>query len=159
MVEPVLTLILLGALCGLAVIDAQTFRLPDWLTLPLAAAGLAAAWILGLPVWLHALGAVLGYAVLAGLELVYKRVRGRDGLGRGDAKLLAAGGAWCGALALPIILLVASTAGLLFVFALRLIGGRPVSGATRIAFGPFIALAIASAWILQRAGAGWMLGI
>ena len=85
------------ALLALAWIDWDSMLLPDALTLPLIPAGLLAT------LWLepelatdHALAAAVGYTALRGLALVYRRVRGRDGLGEGDAKLLAALGAWVG---------------------------------------------------------------
>jgi leader peptidase (prepilin peptidase)/N-methyltransferase len=150
---PILVLAVAGAavLVAAAVVDARTRRLPDILTLPLIAMGLLAAWAVGLPLWLHVLGAALGYLLMAGLELGYRRVRGRDGLGRGDAKLLAAGGAWCGALGLAPVLLIASASGLLFVLVLR-IAGRAMAPDAAIAFGPFLAFGIALVWTFQRTG-------
>jgi len=47
------------------------------------------------------------------IELTYRRLRGQDGLGRGDAKLLAAGGAWCGWSGLPLIVLISSALALI----------------------------------------------
>lgn len=154
-----LSLVLFAALIALSVIDARTYRLPDWLTLPLIPAGLLAAVLMGEPLWLHALGGALGYGALVAIELAYKRLRGRPGLGRGDAKLFAAGGAWCGALALPIILLLASLAALAYVLAIQLMGRRAVTADTMIAFGPFLAFAIGLTWALQRLGLSSILGI
>ncbi|MFC4724565.1 prepilin peptidase [Glycocaulis abyssi] len=144
--------VLLGGLLALSVIDICSFRLPDWLTLPLIPAGLLAAWWLGDGILWHLAGAIIGYAGLVALELAYRSVRGRDGLGRGDAKLLAVGGAWCGAALLPVILLVASIAGLVWALALRLMAGREVGPDTALPFGPFLAAGIAAAWLLLRAG-------
>lgn len=135
-------------------IDARTLRLPDLLTLPLVALGLAAAWVLNDPVFFALAGAGIGYLALVGLELAYKAIRGRDGLGRGDAKLLAAGGAWCGAAGLPMILLIASVSGLIFALCMRAAGRSDVSLGSRVAFGPFLALAIALVWSIQRATGG-----
>ena len=137
------------ALIALSVIDARTLRLPDLITLPLIGCGIAAAWALELPVRQHVIGAALGYLGSVALEIAYQRLRGRAGLGRGDAKLLAAGGAWCGALALPVILLAASASGLAVVIALRLTGQRIEA----VAFGPFLALGIALGWALVLTGA------
>ncbi|WP_439634102.1 prepilin peptidase [Glycocaulis sp.] len=143
--------VLLAGLTALTVMDVRTMRLPDWLTLPLIPAGLLAAWWLGDPLLWHLAGAVIGYAGLVALELAYRAVRGRDGLGRGDAKLLAVGGAWCGAALLPVILLLASMTGLIWVLALKL-AGREIGAGTAIPFGPFLAAGIAAAWIVLRAG-------
>jgi leader peptidase (prepilin peptidase)/N-methyltransferase len=92
------------ALLLIAVIDAEHFWLPNILTLPLGAAGLAASAFIGPGSFVdHLIGAVLGFAVLAGLAALYKRLRGRDGLGGGDARLLAAIGAWVGWAGLPSV--------------------------------------------------------
>ena len=85
---------LLGwTLLALAVIDARRHILPDFLTLPLAAAGIGFAFIDGVWPIDRMLGAVLGYAAFASVAFLYRRWRGRDGLGMGDAKLMAAAGA------------------------------------------------------------------
>ncbi len=108
----------LGAVLGwgllaLAWIDAEHFWLPDVLTLPLIVLGLGATAVLEPEaITDHALGAALGYAAFRGVDWLYRRLRGRAGLGQGDAKLLAAAGAWLGAVALPSVVLVAATFGL-----------------------------------------------
>jgi len=147
-----LTLVLFAALAVLAVIDARTMRLPDWLTLPLIAAGLVMAWATGAPLISHAAGAVIGYGGLVALEIAYRRLRGRDGIGRGDAKLLAAGGAWCGVWALPLILLAASLSALAAILLSSLVKRQKLEGSARIAFGPYLAFAIAVVWAASRAG-------
>jgi len=140
--------VLFTALIALAVIDARHYRLPDAVNLPLIAAGL------GWGAWtdtflLSAAGAAIGYLAFVGLELAYKRLRGRDGLGRGDAKLLAAGGAWCGAWMLPMILLFASVSGLSFVIAMSVIARRQINADTALPFGPFLAAGVGFAWLLS----------
>ena len=85
-------------LLALAWIDYETFRLPDALTLPLLVAGLgAAAWRDTGLVTDHALAAMLAYCSIRAIAAFYRWYRGFDGLGQGDAKLLAAAGAWVGA--------------------------------------------------------------
>lgn len=135
------------ALACLAAIDLDCLRLPDAFTLPLIAAGLAvSAMAPGHPVMDHLAGAALGWASLSALALAYRRLRGVDGIGGGDAKLLGAGGAWLGWQTLPSVLLVAC--GLAFVWiALRGLtrqGGHPVE---RIAFGAPLCLAIWLGWL------------
>ncbi len=101
-------------LLALGWIDLKTLRLPDALTLPLIGLGLAAGWLDSPSALMSgALGAAAGYAALAAIGVAYRLARGRDGLGRGDAKLLAAGGAWLGWQALPWIMLLAALLGLL----------------------------------------------
>lgn len=132
-------------LLALAWIDCSTMLLPDVLTLPLIPAGLLAAWWLD-PAGLtdHAIAAALGYAVLAGVAFGYRWLRGRDGLGGGDPKLLAALGAWVGVAALPSVLLGAALAGLAWAGLLRL-RGTALTGSTALPFGPFLAL---SGWLV-----------
>lgn len=134
------------ALMALAWVDYKSFRLPDSLTLPLIPLGILQNWFL-LQDWTNALiGAAVGYFAFLAIELGFKHLRGKDGLGRGDAKLLAAGGAWCGWSGLPFIVLIASGSGLA---ALLLPTFRKQADAGRIPFGPFLAFAIALVWAVQ----------
>ncbi len=140
---------LLGCwLLALGWIDLRRGVLPDVLTLPLLAAGLvAAAW--SPPELLdRALGAALGYIALRALALVYRRLRGREGLGGGDAKLFAACGAWVGASGLAGVVFGAATGALLAALCWRL-AGRELRRDTELPFGPFLA---AAAWIVWLAG-------
>jgi leader peptidase (prepilin peptidase)/N-methyltransferase len=89
---------------------------------------------------------MLAYLSFQGLALAYRRLRGRDGLGGGDAKLIAAAGAWCGLEALPFVVLGSAVAGLLAALVLAL-AGRGVTSRTQIAFGPCIAVAFWLAWL------------
>ena len=134
-------------LLALAWIDVRRLILPDVLTLPLIVAGLLAAAVLD-PDSLaeRALGAALGYLALRAVAWAYLRLRGREGLGQGDAKLLAAAGAWLGAVALPQIILVAALSALLVAAALRL-SGRTMHAHSALPFGPFLALAIWALWL------------
>jgi leader peptidase (prepilin peptidase)/N-methyltransferase len=134
-------------LLALAWIDVLTLRLPDTLTLPLVLAGLAEAFLLDPDALTHrALGAALGYTAFHLLAWAYRLLRGRDGLGQGDAKLLAAAGAWVGAAMLADVVLVAAVAGLLFAGLLAL-AGRRIDGSTRLPFGPFLAAGLWSSWL------------
>jgi len=141
------TLLLGFVLLLLALIDLVSLRLPDALTLPLTAAGLGLALLLPHRPWIdHAIGAALGYAMLAGVGWLYRRWRGRDGLGLGDAKLMMAGGAWLGWPALPSVLLLACLGG----FALFALGALRQGGAalrSRMPFGVPLAMAIWLVWL------------
>jgi leader peptidase (prepilin peptidase) / N-methyltransferase len=134
-------------LLALAWTDWTSLVLPDVLTLPLLLAGLLLTFALQ-PEDLvdHCLAAVVAYLTFQALSLTYRRLRGREGLGGGDAKLLAAAGAWCGLEALPFVVLGSALAGLLAALALAL-AGRPVTSRTQIPFGPCIALAFWLAWL------------
>src|SRR5262245_34750096 len=128
-------------LLALAWIDVRRWLLPDPLTLPLVIAGLVVTAILD-PAQLteNALGAATGYLSLRVVASLYRVLRGREGLGHGDAKLLAASGAWLGAGALPQVVLGAAVAGLFAAGCLRLAGIRLRAGSA-LPFGLFLALA------------------
>jgi len=147
MIEPVVlwAAVLLPALAALSWIDMRTLRLPDVITLPLIITGMAQWWYFFGDANDAAIGAMVGYLFFVGVEVAYRRIRGRDGLGRGDAKLLAAGGAWCGWADLPLIVLVASGAACVFVLAYWGVRRRPIG---LFPFGPFLALGIASVWLM-----------
>ena len=132
------------ALLLLSYIDLRTGLLLDILTWPLVAFGLGfAAYQETLILALS--GAVVGYALIAGLALIWRQTRGYEGIGLGDAKLLAAGGAWVGVMGLPVILLVASGTGLLTALT---VSQRSRSDSHRVAivFGPSLALGIWTVW-------------
>lgn len=138
-------------LLTLAVLDARHMWLPDALTLPLAALGLTLGdWILPAPFMDRVIGAAAGAGLLLLLALGYKRLRGREGLGLGDAKLLGAIGAWLGWQALPFVLLIASITALLWVLALRL-RGQAIDAQMRVPLGTFLCLAVVPGWRIALA--------
>ena len=134
--------ILIMALIGLAIIDFRTFRLPDIITVPLMITGLVFNFLFqpGFTSINSALvGVALGFGFLWGINFFYRLLKKQDGIGLGDAKLLAALGAWLGWEVLPEILLLAALLGL--------VGGWIWLRWQRLAknqafpFGPFIAFA------------------
>ena len=133
----------------LAAIDFRLFILPDPLTLGLALCGVGATAVMA-PDRLaaSAIGAIAGFAILGLVRETYLRIRGRDGLGLGDAKLLAALGAWLGWQALPAVILLAALGGLLAILAGRMLG-RPIRADQAIPFGPFLA---AGGWLVWLHG-------
>ena len=136
----------------IALVDGEHYWLPDRLTLPLLAGGSAAAIVLdGVTVVDAAIGALAGFALLWLLARVYRRVRGREGLGGGDPILLAAVGAWTGWMRLASVLLWAALAGLSLT-AGRAVAGHRVSGADRLPFGVFLALGGWLTWVLGPLG-------
>lgn len=131
-------LILTFALVSLTWIDLDTQLLPDNMTLPLL-------WI-GLLFNLHStfvplshavVGAVAGYLILWSIYWAFKLVTGKEGMGYGDFKLLAALGAWFGWSALPMIILLSSVVGL--VAALGLMAFKGHQRSEPIPFGPYLA--------------------
>jgi len=138
-------------LVALALLDARHFWLPDALTLPLAFCGFVLGpWCLPVAMQDRWIGAAAGYGALMIVALTYRRWRGRDGLGMGDAKLLGAIGAWSGWLALPLVLLLASVGGLLWAL-IAMLAGRDISGSTRLPLGTLLALAAGPAiWLAHE---------
>lgn len=131
----------------LAALDAEHQWLPDALTLPLIPLGLLAAWLgWGPPLVDRAVGVVAGGGMLWGLAWLYRRLRGREGLGGGDPKLLAGIGAWVGVLHLPLVLLGAGLFGLAAAALMHLRGAR-VGAATRLPLGTLMALAAWPIWL------------
>ena len=143
-----LSAFLAATLAVLSAIDLATFRLPDSLTLPLAAGGLVLPWLLGdgISFTERTLAAASAFAVIAGIDLIYRRLRGRQGMGLGDAKLFAAAGSWLGAEPLSHVMLWATASALAAVAVAALRKGG-LARDTRIAFGPFLAFGFWMAWI------------
>ncbi|MDR1462672.1 MAG: A24 family peptidase [Azoarcus sp.] len=133
-------LIFLWIMIALAFIDFDTQLLPDNLTLPLLWLGLAfnlhAAYI---PLADAVIGAMAGYLFLWSVYWLFKLVTGKEGMGHGDFKLLAAIGAWLGWQILPLIILLASLAGA--AVGISLIATKRLSQGTPIPFGPYLAIA------------------
>lgn len=141
-------------LVALALLDARHLWLPDRLTLPLAAAGVAASALDFSPSLTDSLiGAAAGYAALTLIALAYQALRKRRGLGGGDPKLLGAIGAWLGWPLLPPVLLLASLAGLAAV-ALSTTRGTTVSGSDKLPLGTLMALAAWPLWLVVRVSLG-----
>lgn len=140
--------IVLGlTLAVLSAIDLRTFRLPDALTLPLICAGLLFCYVFQWEnVTMRALAAASGFLALYLIATLYQQLRGRAGLGLGDAKLLAASGAWLGLVGLPTVVLAASCTALLAVL-VQMLRGITYTSSSRIAFGPFLALGTWLVWL------------
>lgn len=128
----------LAALIALAFIDWDTTLLPDDLTQPLLWSGLIAAalgWTLPLASALW--GAVAGYLALWGVYWLFKLTTGKEGMGQGDFKLLAAIGAWLGPSMLLPVLIGASVLGTLVGLAMK--AGGALREGRYVPFGPFLA--------------------
>ena len=141
------TCVLGWVLLTLAAIDWRYLLLPDSLTLPLIAGGLLVAWYLN-PEGLadHGIGAVAGFTLLAIIAIIYRHLRGHEGLGLGDAKLLASAGAWLGWQGLPSVVLVAAAAGLAgALIRARLAGQLDVK--LQVPFGPYLAGGFWLVWL------------
>jgi leader peptidase (prepilin peptidase)/N-methyltransferase len=142
-----LSLCLAWGLLVLAIVDWFDFRLPDLLTLPLIGGGLIAATLLPAESLLEHVGAAAaGYGSLWVIAWMYRRVRGQEGLGLGDAKLAAAAGAWLGFGPLPSVLLLGSVVGILWVVIAAVVHGR-AEFSKRIPFGVPLSFAIWIVWL------------
>jgi leader peptidase (prepilin peptidase)/N-methyltransferase len=145
-----------ATLLALALIDWDTTLLPDSMTLPLLWAGLLAA-LLGwtLPLEQALIGAIAGYLALWSVYWLFKLTTGKEGMGYGDFKLLAALGAWLGWQMLLPIVLGASLIGALVGIGLKLSGG--LREGRYVPFGPFLA---GGGLVVMFAGAprvmGWL---
>jgi leader peptidase (prepilin peptidase)/N-methyltransferase len=129
-------------------IDLRTWRLPDVLTFPLIALGLVAGWFFAADELIGRIaGAIAGYLCLWLVAYGYRRLRGREGLGLGDAKLLAAAGAWVGASGLPSVVAGGAIAALVAAGGLMLVGVR-LERTSALPFGPLLALATWLVWLL-----------
>jgi len=131
-------LILTWSLIVLTMIDYDHQLLPDDITIPILWLGLIINYF-GLITTLEAavLGAVAGYLILWAVYWLFKILTGKEGMGQGDFKLLAALGAWMGWQALPQIILLSSLIGALIGIGLILIKGRDKN--IPIPFGPYLA--------------------
>ena len=127
------------ALVALTFIDFDTQLLPDDITLPLLWLGLLFNLNGGfVDIKSAVLGAVFGYLILWSVYWLFKLVKGKEGMGYGDFKLLAAIGAWFGWQLLPAVIILSSVGGAIIGIAMIMFKGK--SGGTAIPFGPFLAL-------------------
>lgn len=134
------SLLLVWSLVALTVIDFDTQLLPDSITLPLLWLGLVLNYFGVLTDFTSAFwGAVWGYLSLWSVYWMFKLVTGKEGMGHGDFKLLAALGAWLGWQLLPAVILLSSVVGAVVGISLMVFKkhGREVP----IPFGPYLAAA------------------
>lgn len=130
----------LWSLLALTWIDFDTQLLPDGITLPLMWAGLIVnLWGLFVPIGAAVIGAVAGYLSLWTIYWLFKLIRGKEGMGYGDFKLMAALGAWLGWQMLPLIVLLSSVIGAAIGLSLIVFKGRDHN--IPLAFGPYLAIA------------------
>ncbi|GJL90713.1 prepilin peptidase [Hyphococcus sp.] len=129
-------------LLALGVIDFETGFLPDALTIPLLVLGICANsfGLFNATPGAAVLGAVIGYVAFRLIDIIFLRLRDVEGLGQGDAKLLAAIGAWLGWTALPPVVFLAAITALIGVGAASLRGVK-IKQDTPIPFGPALAAA------------------
>jgi leader peptidase (prepilin peptidase)/N-methyltransferase len=136
-------LLLTSFLVAMAGIDIDHQLLPDNLTLPLMWAGIGLSfWTVHSDLASSVMGAIFGYLSLWGIYHLFRLLTGKEGMGYGDFKLLAALGAWMGWQMLPLIILLSSVVGA--VVGLLLMATGRLKRDNPMPFGPFIA---AAGWI------------
>ena len=139
---------------AIAVVDARRFIIPDELTAAALALGLVYAAARESDIWVQALawsalrGAILALAFL-GVRVVYRRLRGRDGIGLGDVKLAGVAGAWLDWSIIPIAIEIAAVTALGAYLIRHFCFRRAVRATTRMPFGLFMAPAILISWLLE----------
>ncbi|TGN39981.1 prepilin peptidase [Marinobacter confluentis] len=148
-------LLLVWALVALTVIDFDTQLLPDSMTLPLMWLGLVLNYFNTFTDFSSAFwGAVAGYLSLWSVYWLFKLVTGKEGMGHGDFKLLAALGAWLGWQLLPAVILLSSVVGA--IVGISLIVFRGQGREVPIPFGPYLAAAgLLSLWFGAEIQAAW----
>ena len=130
--------------CGmvtLAVVDQRTNYLPDQLTLPMMWIGLLfqlSPVTKTVGIENAVLGVVFGYLILWAVAYMFLKLRGKEGLGYGDMKLIAVVGAWLGPLSIPIVLFFASLLGI--AWQLVAIVRRKIHSQDQFPFGPWIVM-------------------
>jgi leader peptidase (prepilin peptidase)/N-methyltransferase len=137
-------------LVALAVLDFRHFWLPDRLTFLLGAMGFATGAV-GLSPSLddRLIGGAAGYAALAAISFFYSKLRGRQGMGAGDPKLLGAIGLWLGWQVLPFVLLGAGLLGVNLIL-YQLARKRSITAQTRLPLGTLMAVAAFPIWVFTR---------
>jgi leader peptidase (prepilin peptidase)/N-methyltransferase len=137
-------------LIALAAIDARHQLLPDFLTLPLIPAGLAVAAAAGSVPTGNIVGAAGGFAFVMAVRQAYWMVRRREGIGIGDAKLLAAAGAWLSWQGLPSVVLIAACGGL--ALALLRHGRNGIFLDEPVPFGAYLCFGMWIVWLYGPIG-------
>ena len=127
-----------------SLIDFKTFILPDRITFPGIFLGIVLPPLTLGHGWIETIvGFLLGYGFFWCISVGYEKFRGQPGLGFGDVKLLGMLGAWCGALQLPLILLMASLSGLVMIILRGFFTDK--KGNQPMPFGPFLC---AGGWLV-----------
>ena len=129
--------------------DAISLTIPDVASLILGLSGMAVTGVLYAEnLVVHTVSGLFWGALFWGVSVLFKKIRGYDGLGLGDAKLMVGAGVWLG-LAGPItVVLFAALSGIAFIVIMRILKPRSVEDITQsaIAFGPFLCLSIWGVW-------------
>lgn len=147
--ETAVFFVLSAQLLVIAFIDMRQFIIPNLCNLLLAISGVIAHWFLGSFDLVSIVAAVVVYCgTFALVRAVHFRARGHIGLGLGDVKMAASAGCWITVGSFPLFLAASSLSALAFVFAISLFW-RSNATMTLIPFGPFIAVGLMMAWVVE----------
>jgi leader peptidase (prepilin peptidase)/N-methyltransferase len=135
------------SLLALAIIDHDTQLLPDKITIPLIFIGLALSFyeVTETDFYLSITGAGIGYGLIWLTNVTFKKIKGEDGIGGGDMKLIAAGGSWLGVAPLFEMIFVAAIIAIVPAIFIR-------KKSREIPFGPYLCISFFLLFILQREG-------
>ena len=145
-----------SALFAIALIDAKHMIIPDLLSLPLIPLGLCATYLMtsgsdpNLVLVEHIMALLLAGAGFYLIRTLYKKMRGVEGLGLGDVKLIMVAGAWTGTLGVSYVVLLACIAAISFVTSVQIAAGSKLNAQSAIPFGTFLAPAIWLVWMLLQ---------
>jgi leader peptidase (prepilin peptidase) / N-methyltransferase len=156
----------LAGLCGallaalmlaIAVVDARMFLIPNGVNLAVAGLGAIDVVVENPGDWSVALGeaglrAALAAVFFLAFRILYRRLRGREGMGMGDVKLAGAAGFWLDLRGFAIAVEIAAVTGLVVVMVMRARTGRRVDRFEKLPFGALLAPAIWLCWLLRQAG-------
>lgn len=134
--------VLATILASISWVDARERIIPDAASISLILLGIGYHTLADLPVGGAVIAGLIGYWSFFALERGYAALRGREGLGRGDAKLFAAAGTWVGPWFLAHVAMVGAFAGLAYVLVHSRLTGQTADGGVEIPFGPFLALGL-----------------
>lgn len=150
-----------SALLAMSLIDADHFIIPDVISLPLIPIGITAVALLDarqlspIPLYASIFGATAGAGIMLGIALLGRLLFGREAMGMGDVKLVAAIGAWMGFLpALPLTIFLGALFGSVVGIGTTLVrGGKP----PRLPFGPYLCAGALAAWLWGEPIVRWLL--
>lgn len=145
------SVLLAGLLIWVSVHDIISYTIPNEASFLLVVSGMA---VTGLEysenLGSHVFSGILWGGVFWGVAILFKKIRGYNGLGLGDAKLMVGAGTWLGPLGPISVVLLAATSGIVFMILIHIFRQRTTIGLSQsaIAFGPFLCLSIWSVWTL-----------
>lgn len=148
----VASLVLGAILVWISIHDFRTYEIPNAANTLLGLSGLVFTGLRSFNMLgEHLLAAIFWAAMFWGVSVVFRRLKGVDGLGLGDAKMMFGVGAWLGFIPVISVVFVAAISGILFILVTRFRTGRKFRHSA-IAFGPFLCLSMWYVWLFGPVG-------